>query len=677
MDRYGEMKKKELSPEGKERRSGILAPVILLFLGGATFLAYSGSLENPFHYDDLHSILNNFHIRKLENIPRFFVDPRLFDAYPENSMYRPLLLFTYALNHHFGGYAPLGFHLVNLGLHLGCTYLLFGIAWLLYPVSFKKASGMLRWIFAGTTAMIFALQPVHCESINYISARSSVLATFFFLASFLLYLLFREVRSKGSVLVFYFLSLLAFLGGLLSKSIAATLPLILVLCEFIFPRFRRRRWASILPFVLFTGAYLWVRKVLMGTAVISFGARLTRGADLFSGGERDILSNLLTQSKVFWRYLGLLLVPRGLSVDHFVPIETNFTPPVIFSLLGIAALLVAGAAIRKKLSLATFGFLWMGITLLPTSSIIPLNVIMNEHRLYLPSVGFFLILGLLPLGIFRVSKGGAKGKPEREKLSLVASLAVPALLFAAYLPLTMDRCGVWKNELTLWEDAVKKSPSSFRARVGLGNAYAMIGDTERAIEEYTQSLSLYPEFVDARINLGEAFNQLGLKSGAEEDFARGEKEYLAVLEKAPGNTLVKLKLGALYRNMARKLGRKEKSEQARSLYMEILEKNPNNFYACKGMADLLLEEGKRAEGIAALKELIQRFPSERSLRYRLVEALADAGEIRGALLCCQEILSQDPFDSKAHSLMAVLYRKEGLNNKVLATVHQKISEAMK
>jgi tetratricopeptide (TPR) repeat protein len=200
---------------------------------------------------------------------------------------------------------------------------------------------------------------------------------------------------------------------------------------------------------------------------------------------------------------------------------------------------------------------------------------------------------------------------------------------------------------------------------------------ERAVMEYRRSLDIYPEFTEARINLGEAFNQKGIRSRDEVDFLRGEKEFWGVLRKKPENTLVKLKLGNLYRNMARLLEKPEKFENARRLYNEVLEKDPVNYYANRAMAELLLEEGKKEEGIASLVEMVRRFPSDRVLAYKLVEALVDSGSFPEALTRCKAILARNPFDCRAHSLMAKIFGEEGLDRKTLASYHAHLAKTMK
>ena len=180
----------------------------------AIVATYGNSLSNSFHYDDFHSIVENPHIRALENIPAFFSDPGLFSSMPERAMYRPLLLVTYALNYWVHGYEVFGFHLVNVALHTGCTIAVYLLG--IYMVGHAPA--------AAFGALLFGLHPLQAEATNYISSRSESLAAFWYLLSLLFYLRWRELLRLDSGRGIYLASLVAFALALLSKATAVVLP---------------------------------------------------------------------------------------------------------------------------------------------------------------------------------------------------------------------------------------------------------------------------------------------------------------------------------------------------------------------------------------------------------------------------------------------------------------------
>ena len=201
-------------------------------------LSYHNVLWHSFHYDDEHSILENPHVRSLANVPRFFVDPGTFSGMPEARMYRPLLLATYAGNYALGGYAPMGWHAVNLLLHLVNAGLLLSLA---------PALGASRRA-ALIAGMLFAVHPVLSESVNYVSSRSSLLATCCLLLAFKGVGAVIQGRHRAWLLVAG-----TYLGALMAKSVAIVFPPILALFMGL-----NRRWhkKGLLGLTLLSGFYV-------------------------------------------------------------------------------------------------------------------------------------------------------------------------------------------------------------------------------------------------------------------------------------------------------------------------------------------------------------------------------------------------------------------------------------
>jgi hypothetical protein len=142
--------------------------ICLIFL--VSTLPYWGAVGHDFHYDDFHSVVRNPHIRVWENIPSFFIEPTFFSVNPESAMYRPVLLFSYALNYAWGGYHPAGYHLINVLIH-GINAVL---VWALVRTMVVKHE------IALVAALLFGLTPLNSEAVHYISSRSEIMmATFF------------------------------------------------------------------------------------------------------------------------------------------------------------------------------------------------------------------------------------------------------------------------------------------------------------------------------------------------------------------------------------------------------------------------------------------------------------------------------------------------------------------
>jgi hypothetical protein len=413
-------------------RNRSIWPTLLILL---PVLVYMNSLGNPFHYDESHSIVDNTHIRDLTNIPAFFHDPTLFSEDPENAMFRPLLLTSYALNYAVGGFRVWTYHVAQLLLHVLCVLLLFAIG--------KRLFGTL--LAAGLGALAFAVHPIATESVNYISSRSELLVTFFLLAGFWSFLQYcRGLRGPLWVLG-------AFVFALLSKSVAIIFPVVLLSYDLIFHRHLVRRELKLyLALGGVSALYLAFVAQLLAKAVVTAPVR--------AFGEQ-----IWSQAKAIVFYVKLLLIPHGLSVDHQFLISESIGEPLVAlacaALLSILLIVAAGSARRGQ---ALFLVSWWCLSLAP-ASIVPLNVLINEHRLYLPAAIFALGIGSLVSP--RSQPNGAEGWTRRQ---VFICLSV-AFVCCALAVTTVRRNRIWRSASTLWSDAAAKAPLMARPHIYWAN----------------------------------------------------------------------------------------------------------------------------------------------------------------------------------------------------------------
>ena len=472
---------------------------LLLILAVAVGV-YSNSLGNSFHYDDVHSIVENVHVRSLQNIPAFFYDSRMFSEWGDRSMFRPLVLVSYALNHAVGGYDVLGYHLVNLSLHLLAVIAVFAIA---------RTTGSRYGPIIG--AAIFAVHPVNGEAVNYISSRSESMSALCYLISIYAYLRWRHGGSKSGSGA-YALALLAFAAGLSSKSIVITLPVLLLLLERSgFPGSgtvldRSALLRSHSPFWLVSAGYLAIVRQSAGKAVLSEPVR----------GWADQIS---TQLKALVYYAHLLEMPVRLNVEHqFFGLRSGSGMAVI--LAGLLVLSLTWMVWNARTAKAWLAIVAAGLCLLP-SLVVPLHVLVNEHRLY-------LALALM------CAFGVAGWAPARSRTS--SSRAVVYAVMGAVAALAMlshQRNSVWIDERTLWRDAVAKAPEMYRAHMHLGGAYeaeAEIHKRERradyyrslslALSSHKRAVELAPNVAEAHYNHGNALRTIGRTDEAVQAYAR-------------------------------------------------------------------------------------------------------------------------------------------------------------
>ena len=528
--------------------SGLRRPTwqLWLLLTIPPVLVYANSLGNPFHYDDAHSIVENEHIRELANIPRYFVDPTLFASEPRFAMYRPLLLTTFALNYALGGYEVGGYHAVAILLHVACVVLVFAIARILL-----QGRGA-----AGIAALVFGLHPITTEPVNYVSSRSELLVAVFVLGGFYAFLKRRTplrrrmplqrrtpgesppaaARADSGLLAVagnqrtFALILVAYGAALLTKATAVALPAMLVAYDAIYHR-RLLRVDRMLygAMAAVSALYLWMMQSLLHKA--------TLGAPVRTYSEQ-----WWSQAKALVFYLQLLLVPTRLSVDQQFLISDSLIDPIAAA---AAMLLVTALALGMRAGagrrLFLFLLLWFLIALAP-ASLIPLNVLVNEHRLYIPLAAFAVAVGW---GMDRLLCGIGDG--HRVGVYIVAGLMM------CYAFTTSARNQVWGGARTLWADAAAKAPLMARPHFFLAEDFAAAGARASAIEAYQTGLARDSTFTTGYVRLAEIHVERG-------DYEGAETAYLRAVEIEPENGELWGYLGAHYR--ARASGTQIPSERA-------------------------------------------------------------------------------------------------------------------
>ncbi|MCC7262722.1 MAG: tetratricopeptide repeat protein [Candidatus Latescibacteria bacterium] len=616
-----------------------------LLLAGVALLVYLNSLGNAFQYDDKHAIVANPHLGSLRNLPAFFWHPEYFSADPEKAMYRPLLLATLALNHAWSGTQTYSYHLVNVGLHSLCVVLV----WALLRQLGRPAGVAL---LAG---LIFALHPLATEPVNYISSRSELLAAALVLGA--VWAAWGGRRWLGVAL---------FALALLAKESAIVLPALL-LCREYRRGTLRASLAQYLPHAVVALLYLGVVRPFVAKAV-------------FSAPVRSLADQWGTQAKALVYYLKLLVMPTGLSVHHAFEVSSLYSGLALLSLVLVASLALCGrAGGRRAFGL---GAGWMLITLAPTS-LVPLNILVNEHRLYLPLVGLLIWLS----GLDRL--------PRLPGIWL-AWAGIAALL-------VVQRNAVWRDEGTLWADALAKAPGEVRPYVFLGNHRRSEGRLAESAELLQQAVALEPDNAAARANLGTTYEKMrrydqaialyrqlvaehpeqgelrynlarNLQLAGQADQARSE--YLAIPPATPHFELVLNNLGALQEGAGRPdsayyyygqaLAQAPELADARNNQQRLLQalpvqapllidqsragvveswcrlvlaQEPRHRDGLFFLAVSLFAQGRYAESIAANQALVQAHPGFGEGRLQLANALESAGRPAEAAPVYQELAS--------------------------------------
>ncbi len=372
----------------------------LAFLATLVWLVYWGSLHGPFTFDDWHVIPQNPAVRGPSDIPSFFTDPTTFSLLPGNRDYRPLFLTSMALSWAAGGGSTVPFHVVSVFLHMINVLLLFLILRRTFAGGGDRPGAgdvpKSEWA-ALLAAALFAVHPLASQSINYISSQSVPLAALFYLLGFYFFLTVYDRRGRSSGWASHarrVASYLAYFLALLSKPIAITLPLNLILWDLLIGARSGQpqgpsptMWARLrkhVPFVAVTIVYLSIRRIVMP------------GAAEATEPVRPLLTHYLTEATalVFY-YLKLALLPIGLNVDPEYPLVTSVIDPRVIVSLAVFAVLGALLVRFRRQRALVFWSLWFPSCLLITTFVVVLGQVVNEHRVYLSLAGFCAVVGML------------------------------------------------------------------------------------------------------------------------------------------------------------------------------------------------------------------------------------------------------------------------------------------
>jgi hypothetical protein len=534
----------------RTRRDTLLLAGAVALLG---LLAYANSLQGAFVFDDVKQIQDNPAIRDLglylSGAQDHLVAPNRFVAY-----------LSFALNYRFGGLAVQGFHLVNLVVHLGNALLVFGLVLLAFRTPRLRESRLAGRapVVAFAAAALFVTHPIQTQAVAYIVQRITSLATLFYLSAVLLYLSSRLTPSGGRRRSWYALSLLSALLAMRTKEIAFSLPFALLLLEWaFFGRPAPRQWLGLAPFgavALVIPLNLLRLDQPVGQVLADVGAA-TRVQD--TGSRLDYLR---TQVAVLATYLRLLVWPAGQNIDHDFPVLRSFlSPRVAWGLLVHTSLLVVALVAWRRSSpgaprpvdqawrLVSVGILIYFLAHGVESSVIPIVDVIFEHRVYLPSVGFFVAVAAAGTLLVR------RWKPDGFAPWVIGGTAAVALLLAGA---TVARNRVWRSDLALWTDAVGKSPNKARPWFNLGTALAELGREQEAVEPMRRAVQLEPGSAHARTQLGGLLILTGRP-------AEAEPELRQALRLKPGETSTMF-------NLAEALWRTGRRKEAAGFYQEYL-----------------------------------------------------------------------------------------------------------
>jgi tetratricopeptide (TPR) repeat protein len=524
-------------------------------------VAFGVSLQNEFVWDDLSLIVNNPKINlSLKEIPSVFTTPLWELAGFQESRqvyYRPIAYLYSVLNYKIWGLNPFGFHLTNIILHLINAILLYRIALLLFTIqdtryttgeerrekdegrgtNIRRPSSIAHhpssivnhasWI-AFFAASIFAVHPIHNESVGRV-ASGEVIFGFFIILS--LYFFLKEKR---------YLSWITFSFALFSKEAAVMLPFALII-----PAMHKRGFKKgiieIIPYLALIGAYLIVRTQVTD-AVFGYGA------------EQSIPARIFTMAAATFDYIRLLIIPYPLSPYYPMRWYTFVTEPkVLIAIVVLASITYLAFRIRKDkvmLFLLTFPFIMLAPVIWRVNTF-PAGQDLGyiaERFLYVPVMLFSLF----------ISASTLKFVGDRNKQVIKYGWILVIIVFAG---ITLSSNMIWKNDIVLFKKIIEKSPDTAFARLNLAAAYYRHGQLNEALQEDRTALMLKPDYAEAHYGIGLIYHSQGKLDEA-------IREYLAVLRLKPGYAAVHYQLGNVYAAQGR-------LDEAMQEYITVLKIRPD------------------------------------------------------------------------------------------------------
>ena len=449
----------------------------------ACLLAYMPAMSGDFVWDDDRYVTNNELLATPDGLWRIWFTT------DSPSQYFPLTYTSFRLEYALWKLNPTGYHITNIILHTANALLV----WLLL----RRLAIPGAWL----AATIFALHPVHVESVAWISERKNVLMVFFALLSILAWNEFVEQSSRR----FYILSLLLYVLALAAKSTACTLPVALLLVLWLKNvEVNGKRWLQIVPFLLFG--------IVSGFLTIWW--EMHHQGTKFARLDLSLIDRFLIASRALWFYIGKLLWPVNLTFSY-PQWKIDATSPLQY--VWLAACIVTVFALwylqHKKIGKgAIAAIIFFAATLSPVIGFISLYTFVYtyvaDHYQYFASIGPIAFVTAAGIKVF------SKLNEQNKNIAKI----IAGILLTTLGMLTWRQCHIYKSMETLWQDTFRKNPSSWMACNNLGQIYAVEGKSDEAISWFRKSLEIAPGKAWTHFNLALALKGKGKTDEAIEHF---------------------------------------------------------------------------------------------------------------------------------------------------------------
>jgi len=593
-----------------------LAIILIIVLGIAV---YANSVSGKFLWDDRHLIEENAHIKSASGFSKILAGNIRMGAKRKSSAYRPVQILSYALDYKFWKLNPLGYHITNVALHIVTSFVVYWLALVLFR---DKALSFL-------TAVFFVVHPIHTGAVSYISGRADMLGATFMLLAFIFYVNGhnRESSKLPHMLTLFFYSL-----ALLSRESALVLPLLILLYHYFF----RKKINSV------------IFMPVCGLAFLYGVLRVTLLRNLLS--QIEYSSTLLQRIPGFFvavtNYLRLLVAPFNMHMEYGNKEFAFADPRAILGIIIFASLLTVAVKQKEKKPVVSFSILWFFVALLPASNIFPINAYMAEHWLYIPSIGFFMILakGLL----FLRAKLGTGGKRPTVPFSGISFsrndsiVIITALLVTVYFSVfTIKQNTYWREPISFYEKTLEFAPDSARVYNNLALTYRGRGEHKKALELLEKARDVDPGRSGTYNNLGLIYEDMG-----------DEKKALSAFKKA---TEANPRSPAAYGNIGRIYYSRGNKAEAEKAFKKAIQNDPDYAEGYYILGNISREAGKTEDAIRYYTSAIKRNPNYADAYINIGLMYKDMGKYGEAIYCFEKAIKLKPDLSNAYNNLGGMY----------------------
>jgi len=613
------IQKKKIRPTGDSFNGlllwGLLSGILLL-----TLIVYWSTFSNGFVWDDVVYVQRNPLLSPL-NINTIFT------SYLAGN-YHPLTVLVHAIEYKFFGYTESGYHVVNVVIHLINTLLVFFLI---------RNLSQDYWI-AFIATLLFGIHPMHVESVAWIAELKDLLYTLFFLASMLAYQRYLD-RQKSK---WYMMAIGFFLLSLLSKGMAVSLPVVLLLIDFVKGRLSDRKvWLEKIPF--------FVLSIVFG--IIAIAAQ--QAEEALHTDTIPLAQRIIFAFYGYVNYIYKLIVPVHLSAYYPYPIGSrDAIPPIYYAYAGIViALWVLTWKSLRRTKKIFFGMAFFTITVFLVLKLLPVGyTVMADRYSYVPSIGIFYLVSEGLVWLYRRQAG---------VIFKVIACSIGIILTVFYSYTTIERCQVWANSLTLWSDTIEKYDNIPMAYLNRGVYYLDAKDYTASEKDLTRALELDPTYATVYYNRGKVFQETQRRDAAIQDYNKA-------IELKPTMVNAYINRGNTYRNGGL-------YELALADYNKALDLDPSVVETYNNKGILYQQQGNLQSALNEFGKALKISPNYFNALVNHGNMYSKLNQLEAAMQDYNKAISISPSSGSAFYARGLLYNKTGEPTKACADFKQAIN----